>query len=338
MANGVISEIQKEYLQKRAIAEKIAESKRKEIYKSIPELIEIDKTISEASIKYAKSIINSSLDNREKIIEELENDIIELKRKKDRLISEKGYDINDIEINYECQECKDTGYLTMDDGSSEMCNCMKQKILNKSYKQDNLRVEDENFASFDIGYYSNKPNKQKYNTESSPKENILYIKNVSENFIANFDDPTEKNLLFVGSVGTGKTFLINCIAKELIKQGKTILYQTAPILMDMIMENKFKQNTSEGHKKNYNNIFDVDLIIIDDLGTETLNESRFTELFNILNTRLLKDKKMIISTNLDLRELYQVYEERIVSRIIGNFTICKFIGEDIRLLKRQLNQ
>ena len=87
------------------------------------------------------------------------------------------------------------------------------------------------------------------------------------------------------------------------------------------------------------NLLNVDLLIIDDLGTETINSMKYTELFTIINTRLLnqsqKITKTIISTNLDLKTIFSVYNERIASRIIGNYNIYKFFGDDIRFKKNK---
>ena len=102
------------------------------------------------------------------------------------------------------------------------------------------------------------------------------------------------------------------------------------------MEYKFSSDQKNENKEQYNRIFDVDLLIIDDLGTETMTNNKFTELFNIINTRLLKNKKILISTNLTLKELFERYDERLMSRIIGEFTICKFVGDDIRLKKKKM--
>ena len=158
------------------------------------------------------------------------------------------------------------------------------------------------------------------------------------NFVNNIDLPEQKNLLFVGNTGLGKTFLANCIAKKVLEMGKTVVYQTAPVLMDKVIEYKFSYDKDIYEKEQYNKIFYVDLLIIDDLGTETMSNNKFTELFNIINTRLLNNKKILISTNLTLNELYQQYDERVMSRLIGNFTICKFVGDDIRLKKKKINQ
>lgn len=149
-------------------------------------------------------------------------------------------------------------------------------------------------------------------------------------------DPKQKNLLFTGNTGLGKTFLTNAIARRVIENMNTVVYQTAPIFMDKIMEYKFSSEASKEDKEQYHKIYETDLLIIDDLGTETMTNNKYTELFNIINTRLLNNKKILISTNLTLNQLFSRYDERLVSRIIGEFTICKFIGEDIRLKKKKM--
>ena len=141
--------------------------------------------------------------------------------------------------------------------------------------------------------------------------------------------------MFTGNTGLGKTFLSSWIATALLEEGKTVLYQTAPVTLDYTIDYKFwKAGTSQSI---YDNLLDVDLLIIDDLGTENINSLKFTELFKIINTRLLnQDKKItktIISTNLSLSDLFKIYNERIGSRIVGYYNICRFFGEDIRFKK-----
>lgn len=160
------------------------------------------------------------------------------------------------------------------------------------------------------------------------------IKEIALSFIENFESPDEKNLLFTGSTGLGKTFLSNCIAKEILSKGKTVLYQTAPIMLDNILDYKFgNSNLTEV----YNNIINVDLLIIDDLGVEALNSFKLSELFNIINARLLFQNnnitKTIISTNLNMNNLLDTYSERIFSRLVYYYNVCRFFGNDIRLTK-----
>ena len=131
----------------------------------------------------------------------------------------------------------------------------------------------------------------------------------------------------------GKTFMSNCIAQKLLENGKTVLYQTAPVLLESVIDYKMsKQKNLEDNI--YKSILDVDLLIIDDLGTESLNSMKLSELFTILNSRLLnlnnKVTKTIISTNLNIKDIFNNYEERIGSRIAGYYDIYYFIGDDLR--------
>ena len=160
------------------------------------------------------------------------------------------------------------------------------------------------------------------------------IKEKCIEFIKNFDNANYKNLLFTGSTGLGKTFMTNCIANELIKRGKNVLYQTAPVLLENVIDNKLNKYKNSSQDDFYKNVLETDLLIIDDLGTECINSMKLSELFTILNTRLLnlnkKITKTIISTNLNINNIFNNYEERIGSRIVGYYDIYYFFGNDLR--------
>lgn len=128
----------------------------------------------------------------------------------------------------------------------------------------------------------------------------------------------------------------NCIANELLKKGKTVLYQTAPVLLESVID--YKMSKQKDFNDNiYKSILEADLLIIDDLGTETLNSMKLSELFTIINTRILnlnnKNTKTIISTNLNINDIFRNYEERIGSRIVGYYDIYYFFGDDLRFRK-----
>ena len=129
----------------------------------------------------------------------------------------------------------------------------------------------------------------------------------------------------------------NCIANELLKKGKTVLYQTAPVLLESVID--YKMSSQKNYSENiYKSVLETDLLIIDDLGTESLNSMKLSELFNIINTRILnlnqKITKTIISTNLDIKDIFNNYEERIGSRIAGYYDIYYFFGDDLRFRKK----
>ena len=307
-----------------------AEKRKEDLYTKNPRFSEIDNQLSTLSISASKNLISSSnfeyLDNLRKQIEALK------KEKKELLLSITN-DENYLLPKYDCNLCNDTGYIT-ENYKTQMCQCLKQQLYNIEYNKSNIsNLENHKFENFLSTVYSTEVDKVKYNSDISPRENIEIIKKISQKFIKNFDDSNEKNLLFTGNTGLGKTFLSGCIANELLKKGKNVLYQTAPVMLDTIIDYRFGKTDNSI----YNNLLDVDLLIIDDLGTECMNNMKFTELFTVLNTRLLnsnnKVTKTIISTNLNIQNLFKNYDERIVSRLIGNYNICRFFGDDIRFMK-----
>lgn len=327
MNNANLKKLLNEYERKRIQEENNLEYRKKQLYISYPRLEEIDKELSSLAISSVKQLIQR---NSKEIINNLNTSIQNLKEEKKELLFSIGKDYNYLTPNYDCNLCKDTGYIT-NNYETKMCNCLKQKLFNLEYNKSNFtNLQNQNFSTFDSTVYSNIVDISKFGCDKSPRENIEIIKKICLNFIENFDNLDEKNLLFTGNTGLGKTFLSSCIANEILKKQKTVLYQTAPVMLDTIIDYRFGKNQTNI----YNNILDVDLLIIDDLGTECMNNMKFTELFNIINTRLLnqnnKVTKTIISTNLSIQNLFNSYDERIVSRFVGNYNICRFFGEDLR--------
>lgn len=329
MSNPTLKILLKEYEQKRLIAELELEKKLNDFFSNNPLISEINDKINRTSIEVSKTIL---LDKNSNKIKKLNVELDNFKKQKNSLLNKLNISDDFFRPNYSCKLCNDTGYLI--NNNKVMCSCLRQKLLDIEYNKANISsLEYENFDNFDINLFSNIVDEKKYNSNISPKENLEKIKEISLEFIKNFDNPKEKNLLFTGNTGLGKTFLTNCIANELLKEGKTVLYQTAPVMLDSIIDYRFGKN----HTFNYNDLLNVDLLIIDDLGTESLNNMKFSELFNILNTRLLNQNnhitKTIISTNLSLNNLFKTYDERIFSRLVGYYNICRFFGEDLRFKK-----
>lgn len=334
MNNSILNELLKKYEQTRINNIRDAENRKKELYLTNPKLQEIDDKLSTLSINTAKEILKN---NSPKNLENLKKEVEILKGEKENLLKSLNIPKDYLSVKYNCNICKDTGYV-FENGLSVMCNCLKQKIYNLEYNQKNINnIDDQTFNNFNINLFSDKSDKEKYGTDISPRENILDIKKASENFIQNFDNSETKNLLFSGGTGLGKTFLSNCIVNALLEKGKTVMYQTAPVMLDNLIADLFAK--PENQTGISNNLLTVDLLVIDDLGTETMNSMKFTELYKIINTRLLsqnfKSLKTIISTNLDLKGLFNTYDERLVSRFIGYYDIYRFYGDDIRLKKQK---
>ena len=329
MNNSILNDLLKQYEKTRLNNIRDLEKRKKELYLSNPKLQQIDENLSNLSINTAKAILQNNSKNN---IDNLKIEIEKLKKEKQQILKSLGLSMDYLQPLYDCKICKDTGYV-FENGKTSMCNCLKQKIYNIEYNQKNENIiKNQTFSNFNINLFSDEINQKKYNSSISPRENILDIKEAAINFISNFDDENTKNLIFSGGTGLGKTFLSNCIVNALLEKGKTVMYQTAPVMLDNLIADLFaKPESQTGISAN---LLSVDLLVIDDLGTESLNSLKFTELYKIINTRLLSKKtKTIISTNLDLKGLFQNYDERLASRFVGYYDIYRFYGEDIRLKK-----
>lgn len=329
MSNPTLKLLLKQYDQLRLQKQIEYDQKINHFYQEHPKVLEINDKINKQSIEISKAILFNKDANQ---IDTLTKKLDQLKKEKKDLLHQLNISEDFFMPDYACKLCHDTGYLI--DNNNVMCTCLKQKLLDAQYNHSNIfSLQKENFDCFNSSLFSDQIDEKKYNASISPRENIEKIKEIALHFIHHFDDFDQKNLLFTGNTGLGKTFLTNCIANEMLKKGKNVLYQTAPVMLDSIIDYKFGKEV-EFH---YQDLLNTDLLIIDDLGTENVNNLKLSELFNILNTRLLNQNhratKTIISTNLSLNNLFKTYDERIFSRLVGYYDICRFFGEDLRYQK-----
>ena len=191
-------------------------------------------------------------------------------------------------------------------------------------------MEKENFGTFSYAYYSD--------SDRNPATGLTSLETIRNavaechNFIDDFDNKP-KNLFLYGETGVGKTFLSNCVAKELLDKSYSVIYFTAFQLFDILSKGVFDKDADAiaAHQ----NIFDCDLLIIDDLGTELSNSFTTSQLFLCVNERILRHKSTIISTNLSMNQIADIYSERTLSRILSSYTTIKLFGDDIRIRKRQ---
>lgn len=322
-----LKKIFKTYESKREHSSRQLRLRQKEIYSKIPRIAEIDKFLASTGINISKAILQNP-EKSEELLYSLEQKNMDLVIEKAELLYINGYNKNYLEPSYDCYNCKDTGYI-----NNSPCHCLKQALINMAYDQSNLKdiLSIENFDNFNFDYFSDEIDPS---MNISPKKNIKQIYSHCIRFIEQFDEQFN-NLIFYGDPGLGKTFLCNCIAKDLLDRGKTVIYLTAFQLFKLFEQIRFHKNEDTINSKAYlDAIFTVDLLIIDDLGTEFSTALTGSELFNCLNGRLLDKKHTIISTNLSPNDWQSQYSERIVSRIFGNYKALKLIGNDIRLVKK----
>ncbi|MCR2033458.1 ATP-binding protein [Anaerofustis stercorihominis] len=249
-----------------------------------------------------------------------ENRNIELNNQLKTELEKLGFDKDYLSLKYDCEKCKDSGYV-----NNEMCTCLKE-YLKKRKKKNSILFRDGSFDNFDENLFDN--DKRKY--QITPRENIIKNKEQSLKFINTFED--EKNilgLLMSGKVGSGKTFLAAATGKMLLNKGYSVICLTAKEFEDIIKS--FNDPDLEKKKKE---ILDVDLLILDDLGIETQSDYVNNEILKLIDYKMTYNKKMIMTTNLTLNEIREKYKSRIYSRIVSNFKYLKFFGPDIRVTSK----
>lgn len=238
MNKSTLNQLLSEYSEKRNREIHAAYKRKEEIYARNPRLQEIDSQISSYALSTAKSILQT---NDKSLLKNLEIQKQSLLKEKEEIYKTLNIDSSYFNPQFECNMCKDTGYIT-ENCSTKMCNCLKQRIFDLEYnKLNSFDIKNSNLSDFSLDLYSPVANKEIYNSSISPRENIKIIKKICDNFIKNFDNSNEKNLLFTGNTGLGKTYLSSCIANELLKRNKTVLYQTAPVMLDLIINYRLRK-------------------------------------------------------------------------------------------------
>lgn len=198
MSNEVLNSLLKDYEQKKINAELDLEKRKENLYLKIPRLRQIEDELNNFAILTAKNILK----NPQASTTELQDKINVLKTEKETLLKSQGLDINYLKPFYSCKKCHDTGYIMDENYKTEMCSCLKQKLLDASFNKSNMsKLDLENFDNFDEALFSDEVDLAKYKFNISPRSNIINIKNKCIEFVENFDDPDCKNLLFTGNTG-----------------------------------------------------------------------------------------------------------------------------------------
>ncbi len=298
--------------------------RREQIYKELPELDALDRRIAEASVSAARA----ALEGNTEALDRLADNNHRISEQKNQILQAAGYPADYLELTYTCPDCKDTGFI-----GQEKCHCFKQALTFAMSEASTLPriLEKENFSTFSFSYYDDMTADSQL--KLTPRDNIRKIVTDAKCFIEEFDTKN-RSVLIYGNTGVGKTFLTNCIAKALLDSAHHVVYMTSHALFDTFEAHRFDHNEEPDVNSLYRYIFQCDLLIIDDLGTELSNSFTNSMLYTCINERQIHGKSTVISTNLSLEQLRDRYSERVFSRITGNYTLWKLIGKDIRVLKR----
>ncbi len=288
------------------------EKRREYVYEHVPGYKELADSISKISVEFEISRLNGKKTDSAFLHDRLED----IRARQRILLHDAGLSENYLLPKYNCPDCKDTGYI-----GNKKCHCFNQRVVSMLYAQSHLQVltRENNFKKLTEAYYT-----------GEHLDHFRKAKQISINFIKNFDS-TYQNLLFHGTVGTGKSFLSICIAKEVLDRGHSVVYYSSCDLFRKLTDFYYDFNKKTELANLCENIYNCELLIIDDLGTEISNAFVLAQLFTICNERELLKRSTIISTNLSLKEIQNRYHDRIFSRLAKNFQLLRLSGPDIRM-------
>lgn len=295
-----------------------------EVYSAIPQIKEIEDKLASEAVRLTKLALLGKTED----ISEVNRLVSSLKAEKTELLKANGFPADYMDMKYKCPLCKDTGYIN----GTEKCSCFTKRISGLLYAGSNLEniLSRENFSTFSFDLYSSDLKDFDPLLKRTPNQNIHHVVDQARLFIENFGSKDAENLLIYGNAGTGKTFLVNCICKELLDKNVNVLYLSSLELFKLLAKYSFSRNKESGDE-GMSAILDSELLVIDDLGTEFTNDFTTSQLFYVINERHLRNRSTIISTNLSFDNIKATYSERIFSRLMSYYKLLKIIGKDIRI-------
>ena len=300
-----------------------------EVYHRIPEIEQLDARMR----AQMSDVVRLTLAGRADLAQQLarlkdENTGLQMRRAE--LLTEAGLPIEYTDEIVSCPLCRDTGNIR-----GEVCECLRRRYNKElTYELSSLlRQGNESFENFDLALYPDTPDPV---SGYIPREAMGAVFDGCRKFALNFPS-VSANLLLRGGTGLGKTYLSACIARVIAEKGYSVCYDTASSALDAFERQKFSRSPEEADTASLqvSRLLSCDLMILDDLGTEMITAMSLSALYTLLNTRLTRGLRMIISTNCDDAELDRRYTPQILSRLRGEFLELPFFGNDIRLLRRE---
>ncbi len=311
--------------------EKQKKEHKENIYRKYPRLQQIDDEISMLAVTSARRVLEEKI-SPEKATELMRESAEKLKKERQAILSENNETEDDV--IYECDLCKDKGVF--EDGRK--CSCYVKKLKGylclpgEKLNTDSEFFKNSTFDNFKLSYYPNEPDA---NCGFVPRKMMKMNYAKCLKFANDFTESSSENILLYGPSGLGKSFMAASIYNRVCERGYFAMYKSSYKLFEFLEDYKFGRISRDEYSLIYNTIYDCELLIIDDFGTEFITSYTQSVFFDLLNTRLVNGKSTIISTNLNFDKLNEIYQERVTSRLQNEFTGLFFCGKDIRVLKNE---
>ena len=298
--------------------------RRDEVYRRCPEIQRIDGEMRAQMAELVRLTIARDAELKSKTAALRDNNL-SLQMRRAELLNELGHEPEYLDAIYSCPKCRDTGIY-----EGGVCSCLERLYNRELTKELGTLMQngDESFEKFDLRLY---PESFDPAVQAAPREVMTLVFERCRRYAESFPN-VSSNLLFQGGPGLGKTFLSACIARVVAEKGCSVCYDSAVSALEAFEKQKFSRDPDEADAASarVRRMLDCDLMILDDLGTEMTTQFTVSVLYQLLNTRLMEKKPVILSTNLTPGELASRYSPQIASRILGTYRLCQFCGDDIR--------
>ena len=325
LTNSDYEAIMREYDSIRYANAELLKIRVEEVFKKIPELKALEDEMITESAKLAKDSMYISDEAYAVAKEALDKKRTELAGKREELLLTNGYGRDYLSRIYNCSICKDTGFV-----NGNKCECFKSMAARQIYANPVYMMADKtaDFKHFREDYYKDNNPGCTNDAGKNALDAFSKLKHMADNF-----DTQARNFVIYGGVGVGKTFLASCLANALIKKGHSVVFLTAFRFFDIFEKYTFHRDDTDENTTipSTEPLFDCDLLVIDDIGTEVSNSFTTSKFFDCLNERILRNKATVISTNLNPALIKATYSDRIFSRLVGNYTLLTLVGEDARM-------
>lgn len=309
--------------QRRKKAESEQEQRRNAAVLRCPELLEVEREMASFGAQAVRAV--GLGDDAERQVREIAKKSLEAQSKRKKLLTDAGFPEDYLEVKYTCPVCKDTGFH---DGY--YCECYKNLVRQTAVEELDIskQLKKCTFDSFKLDLY---PNIRDEVLGISQREQMKTVFEYCREWAKDFSR-SSKGLIMLGKTGLGKTHLSLAVAGAVIEKGYNVYYGSVQNVMDKLQKEHFGKSRDNDDESITQELFEADLLILDDLGAEFSTQFTVSQFYNIINTRLVNSLPVIISTNLTIGEIEEKYSQRVASRIVGSCVPLQFCGRDIRQL------
>ncbi|HHV42553.1 MAG TPA: ATP-binding protein [Clostridiaceae bacterium] len=323
-------EIEREYARRRNLAHAQSEERRKRIHAKYPRIKITEELIRLRGLDYLQSTFNDDEEHRWNAYQSLKEVEDELRS----LLRQYGVTNDYAEPLWHCEKCQDKGLI-----GDYYCSCYEELRRDKlAALLPSAIIEEANFSNFDLSLYPEEIEKD--GQIIRPRDYMATLKDIVSTYSRHFSLLENRNLFFSGQEGSGKTWLISCLTAEVSKQGYSVFMLPAASFFDLMREWHQLKNSYKPDPDRYKEmellteaLWDCDLLVLDDLGTEIQKDTSYTDLLLLLDHRHRDKLHTVIASNLSANDLRRIYDKRIASRISGNFLCYQLPPVDLRLVK-----